>query len=95
MYRDNRPEAETTPVNPLKIMTAEQFAALGGVAVAYVRPITGKKLAPIVSDAGLEEDDDEYQLVMSADGRPLLVADTAETVQNWLSEANIGIVSLH
>ena len=96
MYRDNRPEAENTPpINPLKAMTAEQFAALGGVAVAYVRAIKGRDLARIVNNAELEDDDDEYRLVMSADGRALLVADSDESVQAWLQDASIGVVPLH
>ena len=36
-----------------------------------------------------------FQLVVSADGSPLMVADSAEAVSDWLSERNYGVVSLH
>jgi hypothetical protein len=33
--------------------------------------------------------------VVSADGQPLLVADSQEAVAEWLSDKNLGIVALH
>ena len=41
------------------------------------------------------ENDEVFQLVVSADGSPLLVADTPEAVAEWLSDKNFGIVALH
>jgi hypothetical protein len=80
--------------NPLKHLTRAQFAALGGDAVAYVKPVSGLVLATMIHDAqfdGLTQ----YQLVMSADGTPLMVADTAEAVTEWLTDQNIGVATLH
>jgi hypothetical protein len=37
----------------------------------------------------------EFQLVVSADGSPLLVADSQEAVAEWLMDRNLGIVALH
>lgn len=34
-------------------------------------------------------------VVVSADGSPLMVADTQDAVSDWLSERNFGIVALH
>jgi hypothetical protein len=62
-------------VHPLKLLTPAQFAALGGSAVAYVKPVSGLVLSTMISDAEFNETE-EYQLVMSADGTPLMVADT-------------------
>lgn len=95
MYEKNRDEAAAdTLVHPLKSLTRAQFAALGGDAVAYVRPVTGTDLTAMISDAEFEDDFD-YQLVMSADGKPLLVADTEDAVLEWLGEQNLGLATLH
>jgi hypothetical protein len=89
----NRPEP-TVFDNPLRHLTPAQFMALGGNAVVYVRPIMGSKLAEFITDTEFEQNE-EFQLVVSADGSPLLVADTEEAVAEWLSDKNIGIVALH
>jgi hypothetical protein len=39
--------------------------------------------------------DEEFQMVVSADGSPLLVADSEEAVEEWLADKNFGIVALH
>lgn len=80
--------------NPLRHLTPAQFMALGGNAVVYVKPITGTHLAEMMGQPDLAEDD-ELQLVVSADGSPLLIADSPESVAEWLSDKNFGIVSLH
>ena len=90
----DRPE-ETIFDNPLRHLTAAQFMALGGTAVVYIRPITGKKLSEFMVDVADEAAEEEFQLVVSADGQPLLVADTPEAVNEWLSDKNLGIVALH
>ena len=93
----DRPE-ESISDNPLRHLTPAQFMALGGNAVVYVRPIKGKKLTEIMDDEDdFEEtgEDQDFQLVVSADGSPLLVADSTEAVEDWLSDKNYGIVALH
>jgi hypothetical protein len=81
--------------NPLKHLTAAQFMALGGNAVVYVRPISGAALSQMMVDGETVADDAEFQLVVSADGSPLMVGDSKEAVADWLSERNYGVVSLH
>jgi hypothetical protein len=88
-----RPE-EQHNYNPLRHLTPAQFMALGGNAVVYVKPIKGDKLAELMSEPDFESED-EFQLVVSADGSPLLVADSPEAVAEWLSDKNFGIVALH
>ena len=80
--------------NPLKHLTRAQFAALGGDAVAYVKPVSGLVLSAMIHDAEFDGAA-QYQLVMSADGTPLMVADTAEAVTEWLGDQNIGLATLH
>jgi hypothetical protein len=88
-----RPE-EQHNYNPLRHLTPAQFMALGGNAVVYVKPIKGDKLAELMSEPDFESEE-EFQLVVSADGSPLLVADSPEAVAEWLSDKNFGIVALH
>lgn len=95
MYEKNNEETAAEALNnPLKLLTRAQFAALGGDAVAYVRPISGLILSTMIQDAEFEADSD-YQLVMSADGTPLLVTDTEDGVLDWLGDKNLGLATLH
>jgi hypothetical protein len=92
----DRPE-ETSFDNPLRHLTPAQFMALGGNAVVYVKTIKGAKLSEIMAEDDLDdgESDEDFQIVVSADGSPLLVADSEEAVADWLSDKNYGIVALH
>jgi hypothetical protein len=80
--------------NPLRHLTPAQFMALGGNAVVYVKPMTGAVLAEMMGQPDLAEED-EFQLVVSADGSPLLIADSQEAAAEWLSDKNYGVVTLH
>ena len=80
--------------HPLKSLTPAQFMALGGNAIVYIRPIKGAKLSELMEEVQVDDDQD-FQLVVSADGSPLLVADSEESVAEWLSDKNLGIVALH
>lgn len=93
----DRPE-ETSFDNPLRNLTPAQFMALGGNAVVYVKSVKGRQLNEMMSeieDGGEEDAEVDYQIVVSADGQPLLVADSEEAVADWLSDKNLGIVTLH
>ncbi len=91
---NDKAEVVDPAAHPLKTLTAAQFAALGGSAVVYVRPISGLALTEMLNEPGFLDHED-YQLVMSADGTPLFVTDTTEAVFDWLSDKNFGIVQLH
>jgi hypothetical protein len=94
--RSENPEAETfNGSNPLKHLTPAQFMALGGNAVVYVRPISGAALSSMMIDGTDVAPDALFQLVVSADGSPLMVGDSEEAVADWLSERSYGVVSLH
>ena len=56
--------------------------------------ISGLLLSGLIEDAEFDGTT-QYQLVMSADGTPLMVADTAEAVAEWLGDQNIGVATLH
>jgi len=93
----DRPE-QTSFDNPLRHLTPAEFMALGGNAVVYVKSIKGARLSEMMSeieDGGEDDAEMDYQIVVSADGQPLLVADSEEAVADWLSDKNFGIVALH
>lgn len=95
MFEKRNEEAEAAAlIHPLKSLTRAQFAALGGDAVAYLRPASGAVLATMIHDAEFDAAT-EYQLLMSADGTPLLVTDTEDAVTDWLGEKNLGLATLH
>jgi hypothetical protein len=81
-------------IHPLKLLTRAQFAALGGDAVAYVKPVRGVVLSGMIDDAEFNADE-QYHLLMSADGTPLLVTDTQDAVMEWLGDKNLGLATLH
>jgi hypothetical protein len=91
---EKRNEMAAESANPLKDLTRAQFAALGGDAVAYVKSVDGLLLSSMIEDAQFEASA-QYQLVMSADGTPLMVADTSEAVAEWLGDQSIGVATLH
>lgn len=95
MYNKNNSEAAPRAIhNPLRSLTRAQFAALGGDAVAYLRPVSGAVLSSMIEETEFEAEV-EYQLLMSADGTPLLVTDTQDAVADWLGDKNLGLATLH
>ena len=81
-------------IHPLKLLTRDQFAALGGDAVAYIKSVSGTVLTGMISDAQFDAAV-QYQLVMSADGTPLMVSDSEDAVNDWLGDQNLGLATLH
>jgi hypothetical protein len=82
------------PDHPLRHLTEAQFMALGSNAVVYVKHVRGDTLTTMLPETGLDGESD-YHIVVSADGQPLMVADSEEAVADWLSGQNVGIVTLH
>lgn len=80
--------------NPLRNLSPEQFQALGGNAVVYVKHIRGDTLGNVLPGADFSESED-YHLVVSADGQPLMIGDSEEAVAEWLQGQPFGIVTLH
>ncbi len=93
MYDKNQAAAEML-IHPLKSLTRAQFAALGGDAVAYVRPVRGALLSMMIEEAEFDAEE-QYHLLMSADGTPLLVTDTEDALMEWLGDKNLGLATLH
>lgn len=80
--------------NPLRSLTEAQFMALGGNAVVYVKHVKAEDLTDLIDESEIDASDD-YHIVVSADGSPLMVADSEEAVVDWLAGKNFGVVTLH
>lgn len=87
-------DAADEAANSLRHLTRAQFAALGGDAVAYIKPVSGQVLSAMISDTEFDPLT-LYHLVMSADGTPLMVSDNTEAVSDWLGDQSIGLATLH
>jgi len=87
-------EIRETFDNPLRNLSEEQFQALGGNAVVYVKHVKGDALGGVLPGSDLAGDED-YHLVVSADGQPLMIGDSEEAVAEWLQSQPFGIVTLH
>lgn len=95
MYDKSNTDPESGSVHPLKLLTPAEFMALGGKAVVYVKAMDGTALSEMTGNRDFEDAEDPFQLVVSADGSPLLIADTREAVDEWLADKNLGIAPLH
>jgi|GEM_PF-138251 len=80
---------------PLKSMSEEEFAALGAGQVVFLRPATAEELVPFVPQARTMPPDTEFNLIMSADGAPILVTDNDEAVADWLEDNEVTLVQRH
>ena len=80
----------------LKAMSPEEFAALGAETIVFVRPITGTELAHFIPEAQIAPEDAVFQLIMSADGSPVLVTDNDAAITDWLEDRDeITLVRRH
>jgi hypothetical protein len=84
-----------TQVHPLKAMSAPDFAALGGNQTVFVRSISAGQLSAFIPEANTMPEDAIFQLIMAADGAPMLVADNPDAVADWLAENDVIQVMRH
>jgi len=82
-------------VNPLKSLSAAEFAQLGGEHLIYVRKVRGEDLARLLPNAVIHDDDAELFLAMSAAGEPVLVTDTYGAVLEWLEDKPVGLATVN
>jgi hypothetical protein len=82
-------------VHPLKLMSAAQFAALGLETVVFTRRIDGDALSKLVPDARINVEDGPFILVLSADGKPILVTDSEDSLDAWLEDQPVVVARVH
>lgn len=99
MYHRHSFKTENFPVHafsgPLKAMNEQEFAALGAETVVFVRSISGEHLASFIPEAMTAPEDAQFQMVMSADGAPVMVTDNDEAIDDWLEDRDVTLVQRH
>ncbi len=81
--------------HPLKKLSDVEFAALGGDKMVFVRSISARQLARFLPEAASMPADVLFQMIMAADGAPVLIADNPGAVSDWLDENPVSLVQLH
>lgn len=80
---------------PLRILTAAQFAALGAGDVVFWRQMSAGELAHFIPQAGMAPAEQVLELLMSADGAPVLIADSREAILDWIDGHEVRLATLH
>lgn len=78
-----------------KIMSEEAFALLGGGKIAYVRPMLSEEVNRLFPQAPALEPGLHLFALVSADGSPILLADSREAAMANAREQELTTVSLH
>ena len=77
------------------MMTNEQFAHLGGGAVAYVKPIRSEDVSRIFPQAPPIQPGLQLYALLGADGTPMLLTDSRDAAIANAWEHELQTVSLH
>ena len=76
-------------------LTDEQFAGLGGGAIAYVRPIQSEDVARIFPEAPTLEPGQSLFALIGADGQPIVLSESRDMLIANAMEQKLLTVSLH
>jgi hypothetical protein len=80
---------------PLKILTPAEFAALGAGDIVFWRQMPAGELAGFIPQAGMAPSHQVLELLMSADGAPVLIADSREAILDWIEGHEVHLATLH
>lgn len=90
---DARPQGSAA--EPLKILTPAEFAALGAGDIVFWRQMPAGELASFIPQAGLAPSSQMLELLMSADGAPVLIADSRDAILDWIEGHEVHLATLH
>ena len=82
-------------MNPRQIMPQEAFAGLGGGRLAYVRSMRSEDIRAAFPNVPPLQPGLELWALLSADGTPIMVADSREALVSSASEQELETVSVH
>jgi len=91
----DKTETQNLDTNPLKALSAAEFAALGAESVVYLRTMTGGEFNRLFPQGHAEPDDATVHMLISADGTPVLASDNTAALEEWLETRPVGLVTLH
>lgn len=78
-----------------KLMSAEDFASLGGGKVAYVKAMRSEEVNRLFPQAPSLQPGLRLFALLNADGSPILLADTREAAMANAHQQDLTTVSLH
>ena len=79
----------------LRTLTAAQFAALGARDVVFWRQMDAGNLGEFIPQAAMAPADQRLELLMRADGAPVLIADSREAIIDWIDGHEVQLATLH
>jgi len=86
---------KTTEERKAPLLTPEQFAHLGDGAIAYVRSMRSEDVSRLFPEAPEMEPGLTIFALLSADGTPIVLADTKESALANAWQNQLQTVSLH
>lgn len=81
--------------NPLRKISEEDFANLGVGSVVFVRSISVADLKDFVPEAASMPDDIQFQMIIGADGTPVLITDNAQAMDDWFNQNEVELLPRH
>lgn len=81
--------------NPLRHLSEEDFATLGVGSVVFVRTISAADLKDFVPEAASMPDDIQFQMIVGADGTPVLITDNGEAMDDWFDQNQVELLPRH
>ena len=83
------------PEEPAKTMPNEAFANLGGGSIAYVKPMRSEDVNELFPGTPDLQPGLELWALLSADGAPIILADSREAAVAGAMEKDLTTVSVH
>lgn len=77
------------------ILTDEQFAGLGGGAIAYVRPIRSEDVSRLFPQAPALEPGQMLFALLSASGQPIVLSESRDMILANAMQNQLQTVSVH
>jgi len=89
------PKPITGQTHPLRNLSEDEFAALGGKNMVFVRSISARELALFLPEAKSMPGDVQFQMIMAANGSPILVSDNQSALLDWFEQNDFDQVQRH
>lgn len=77
------------------VISQQALAQLGGGQVAYMRPLNGSEVQSLFPDAPQLSPEHKLWALLSADGTPIMLADSREAVIANAYENQLHMVTVH
>ncbi len=88
-------ETSSEQQNTLRQISQEDFANLGVGSVVFVRSISAADLKDFVPEAASMPDDIQFQMIVGADGTPVLITDNGQAMDDWFDQNDVELLPRH